>query len=153
MASRVVELVEPLVEKFASDLGLDLVEVEYVKKPNGFNLTIFIDKQGGVSIDDCERLHNLIDEPLDELNPTNNQPYILNVSSCGLDRPLKTIKDFIRCKGREVEVKFYAPYEGRKSYVGIIDGVENENLIINNNGEIYNLPINKIAAALPIINF
>lgn len=153
MASRVVELVEPIVEKFANDLGVELVEVEYVKKPNGFNLTIFIDKVGGITIDDCEKLHNLIDEPLDELNPTNDQPYILNVSSCGLDRPLKTIKDYIRCKGREVEVKFYAPYEGKKSYVGFINGVEDNFLTIRNNDEIYNLPIDKIAAVLPIINF
>lgn len=153
MASRVVELVEPLVEKYAQELGLEIVEVEYIKKPNGFNLTIFIDKQGGITIDDCEKLHNLIDEPLDELNPTNNQPYILNVSSCGLDRPLKTIKDYIRCKGREVEVKFYAPYDGKKSYIGFIDGVVDENLVINNNGQTYSLPINKIAAVLPIINF
>lgn len=153
MASRVVELVEPIVEKFANDLGVELVEVEYVKKPNGFNLTIFIDKAGGITIDDCEKLHNLIDEPLDELNPTNDQPYILNVSSCGLDRPLKTIKDYIRCKGREVEVKFYAPYEGKKSYVGFINGVEDDFLIIRDNDKIYNLPIDKIAAVLPIINF
>jgi len=153
MASRVIELVEPLVEKYASELGLEIVEVEYVKKPNGFNLTIFIDKQGGITIDDCEKLHNLIDEPLDELNPTNNQPYILNVSSCGLDRPLKTVKDYIRCKGREVEVKFYAPFNGKKSYTGIIHGVNEENLLINSNDEIYSLPINKIAAVLPIINF
>ena len=63
------------------------------KKVNGNNLTIYIDKVGGVTIDDCEALHRLIDAPLDELDPTGGVAYTLNVSSCGLDRPLKNLKD------------------------------------------------------------
>ncbi|MBR2303370.1 MAG: ribosome maturation factor RimP, partial [Clostridia bacterium] len=96
MASKVCELVENLVLPFAEQCGVELVEVEYAKKVNGMNLTIFIDKEEGVSLNDCEKLHRLIDEPLDVLDPTDGKAYILNVSSLGIDRPLKTERDFKR---------------------------------------------------------
>ena len=97
---QVFDLVAPIAESF----GLEVVEVEYAKKHDGMNLTVFIDKEGGITINDCEMLHRAIDEPLDQLNPTDDQPYILNVSSLGLDRPLTTQRDFIRNKGKEIEV-------------------------------------------------
>ena len=93
---QVFDLVAPIAESF----GLEVVEVEYAKKHDGMNLTVFIDKEGGITINDCETLHRAIDEPLDQLNPTDDQPYILNVSSLGLDRPLTTQRDFIRNKGK-----------------------------------------------------
>ena len=91
-----IEEAEKLARPFADELGLEIVEVEYVRKHNGMNLTFFIDKEGGVTIDDCEKLHRAIDEPLDILDPTNGASYILNVSSLGIDRPLKTERDFAR---------------------------------------------------------
>ena len=112
---QVFDLVAPIAESF----GLEVVEVEYAKKHDGMNLTVFIDKEGGITINDCETLHRAIDEPLDQLNPTDDQPYILNVSSLGLDRPLTTQRDFIRNKGKEIEVIFFAPYEGNKKLVGL----------------------------------
>lgn len=109
--SKIAESVEELVKPFADSLGLEIVEVEYGKKVNGNNLTIYIDKVGGVTIDDCEALHKLIDAPLDELDPTGGSAYTLNVSSCGLDRPLKNLKDYLRKIGTVVDVKLYSPNE------------------------------------------
>lgn len=109
--SKIAESVEELVKPFADSLGLEIVEVEYGKKVNGNNLTIYIDKVGGVTIDDCEALHRLIDAPLDELDPTGGSAYTLNVSSCGLDRPLKNLKDYLRKIGTIVDVKLYSPNE------------------------------------------
>jgi len=72
-------MVYNLAKPFADEFGLELVEVNYEKKHDGMNLTITIDKEGGVDINDCEKLHRAIDEPLDQLNPTDDHPYILNV--------------------------------------------------------------------------
>lgn len=118
MSSKVTESVQEFVQPYAATLGLEVAEVEYQKKHNGMNLTIFIYKPDGVSIEDCEKLHRLINVPLDELNPTDDAPYTLNVSSLGLDRPFKTEADYRRNIGKEIEVKFYASIDGKKSAVG-----------------------------------
>ncbi|MGN1227748.1 MAG: ribosome maturation factor RimP [Christensenellales bacterium] len=150
--SKIADMVEELVKPFADSLGLEIVEVEYGKKVNGNNLTIFIDKQGGVTIDDCEALHKLIDAPLDELDPTNGASYVLNVSSCGIDRPLKNLKDYLRNKGKLVEVKLYQPYNGCKKYEGVIIDASEQGLTIkDNNGNEINLSTNLIATVLPVV--
>ena len=120
MASKVCELVEKLVLPFAEQCGVELVEVEYAKKVNGMNLTIFIDKEGGVCLNDCEKLHRLIDEPLDVLDPTEGRAYTLNVSSLGIDRPLKTERDFKRNLDKEIVVKLFAQLNGKKVYEGFL---------------------------------
>ena len=68
---------------------IQLVDVEYVKRNDGMHLIIYIDKEDGVTIDDCVEVSRLIDEKLEELDPTNNEPYYLDISSYGLDKPLK----------------------------------------------------------------
>lgn len=146
---QVTGLVTPIAEKF----GLEVVEVEYVKKYDGMNLTIFIDKVGGVTINDCELLHRAIDLPLDELNPTNDQPYILNVSSLGLDRPLTTKRDFERNLNKEIEVIFFAPYEGHKKLVGFLKSFNEDNFVIETNDSQYVIDYCKPAKIKPIIKF
>lgn len=114
IAEEVKEFITPIVEK----LGYEIVDVEFAKKYNGDNLTVFIDKDGGINIDDCETVHNAINEPLDELNPTNDNPYILNVSSPGIDRPIVTDKDYKRNLNEMIEVKLYQAVNRKKNYVG-----------------------------------
>lgn len=151
--AKVVDLVEELVEPICKSVGLELVDVEYVKKHDGYNLTIFIDKEGGVTLDDCELLHNLIDEPLDELNPTKDAAYILNVSSCGLDRPLTKHKDYVRNIGKKVEFKYYAPINGRKKIEGVIVSVDETKVIVNDGKEDIEIDLTKVASCLPVIEF
>ncbi len=153
MASKVVLSVTPLIEQKAKEIGVEVVEIEYAKKQNGYNLTVFIDKEGGVDIDTCEKLHNAIDAPLDELDPTEGVAYTLNVSSCGLDRPLKNKKDFLRKKGTNVEVKFYSPYKGKKVHIGKIVDSTDDVLTIDENGENVDLEIDKIAVCVPVLEF
>ncbi|MEG2159294.1 MAG: ribosome maturation factor RimP, partial [Clostridia bacterium] len=120
---------------YADKLGLDILEVTYEKKFDGMNLTIFIDKVGGVNIDDCERFHRSIDEPLDSLDPTNGATYTLNVSSPGLDRPLKTMKDFKRNMLCKIKVKLFAQDERKKKeYVGILNWYDEESFSIDCGG-------------------
>jgi len=153
MAGKVVEMTQTIVEPIAKRMNLEIVDIEYVKKNTGYNLTIFIDKIGGVSIDDCEELHRAIDEPLDELDPTNNVPYILNVSSAGIDRPLKNMKDYTRNIGKEIEVKLYAPLNNRKLFVGLLKEVNEKSFIIEADNENIIIEYDKVAITSPVIKF
>lgn len=115
VSDEVYKLVAPIAESF----GLEVLEVLYEKKYDGMNLTVVIDKDGGVTIDDCEKLHRAIDAPLDELDPIDTA-YILNVSSPGIDRPLKTERDFRRNLNQKISVKLYKPLNGKKNYEGVL---------------------------------
>lgn len=112
-------------QKIALPLGITVVEVEFKKGKNP-ELTFFIDKEGGVDLDTCELFHRAIDEPLDEFDPTYNEPYRLNVSSLGIDRPFKTDKDFLDHVGQRVEVKLYASIKGKKFYDGILTSYDKD---------------------------
>ena len=102
-----------------TELGYEIVEVEFAKKYNGDNLTVFIDKKEGyIDITDCEKVHNAIDEPLDELDPTMGKPYTLNVSSPGIDRPIVTDKDYNRNLGEVLEVKLFQAIQKKKIFIG-----------------------------------
>lgn len=118
--SKISDTVEEFLKPIVEDLGYEIVEVEFVKKFNGDNLTIFIDKVGGIAIDDCEKVHNAIDAPLDELNPTNDKPYTLNVSSPGIDRPIVSDKDYNRNIGEVLEVKLFQAINKKKVFVGTL---------------------------------
>ena len=106
-------------KKIGDPLGINAVEVEFKQGKNP-ELTIFIDKDGGVDLDTCEIFHNAINDPLDEFDPTFGLPYRLNVSSLGIDRPFKTDEDFMSHIGERVEVKLYASIKGKKFYDGIL---------------------------------
>lgn len=132
----VYEKIKPL---FKDDIRL--VEVEYVKRQDGMHLVIYIDKEGGVSIDDCVKVNDLINDTIEELNPTADEQYALDVSSYGLDRPLKYDWQFKRYEGQRVNVKLYKKIDGRKEFVATLlgrneestmFGVDNENVTINN---------------------
>ncbi len=116
-------------QKIAQPLGIDCVEVEFKQGKNP-ELTLFIDKEGGVDLNTCELFHNAINEPLDELDPTFGLPYRLNVSSLGIDRPFKTDNDFISHIGQRVEVKLYASIKGKKFYDGILMSYDKEKITL-----------------------
>ncbi len=139
--------------KYADELNVEIVDVE-AKSGKAPYLTVFIDKDGGVDLDTLEKFHNLINIPLDEFDPYDN-PYTLNVSSPGLDRPLKTQRDFERKMGKEVEVKLYAPIEkGVKYFEGVLVGFEKGIVSVKTeNGEIISLEQSKIAKINEAIKF
>ena len=116
-------------QSIAKPLGIDCVEVEFKQGKNP-ELTLFIDKEGGVDLNTCELFHNAINEPLDELDPTFGLPYRLNVSSLGIDRPFKTDNDFISHIGQRVEVKLYASIKGKKFYDGILMSYDKEKITL-----------------------
>ena len=114
--SKTEELVQPLVDKNK----FELVDVEYVKEAGTNYLRVYIDKEGGITIDDCEIISRALSDLLDEKDYIN-EAYILEVSSPGLGRPLKKDKDFARSIGEEVDVKLFKPIEKQKEFSGILE--------------------------------
>ena len=148
---RVEELVLPILE----GLGYELVEVTYQKQHDAMHLTIYIDsdKEGGVSLDDTEIVANAIDKPIDELDPTAGEPFVLNVSSPGLDRPLKTERDYMKKIGTDVEVSLYAPIAGSKKHVGKLLAYQNGTISLGTESGELQIETKSIAVAKPYITF
>lgn len=136
-----------------ASMGYEIVDIEYIKIGNDMNLTIYIDIPSGVSLDDCEKVHMAIDPIIDELNPTEDKPYILNVSSPGLDRQFKTQRDFERNYNKEVELKLYAPLMGKKLYEGVLAAHDANSTVILCDGKEITIENNKIAFVRPLVKF
>lgn len=119
------ELLKPIIEvnKF------ELVDVEYVKEAGTYYLRVYIDKPGGITIDDCEVVSRALSDKLDEKDFIE-ESYILEVSSPGVGRPLKKDKDFERYIGEEVDVKLYKPIEKQKEFNGILEGYTETSVIV-----------------------
>lgn len=116
--------VEALVLPIVEEKNFELVDVEFVKEGPNWYLRIYIDKEGGVDINDCEYVSRTLEAKLDEADPIE-QAYILEVSSPGIDRPLKKESDFVKYAGEIVDVKLYKAFEGSKEYQGALKGLEN----------------------------
>ena len=127
--SKVVDIVSELARPIAEENGCELWDVEYVSEGGQWFLRVYIDKEGGVSIDDCENVSRTLDPILDEKDPIATN-YIFEVSSAGLERTLKQPAHFQRFLGENVEVKLYKPFEGSKLFTGTLTSYENGNITI-----------------------
>lgn len=122
-------LVEEIARPFVEERGLELVGAELVKEGANRYLRVYIDKEGGISFDDCEAISRAVDAKLDELLP--NPPYeYFEVSSPGLERPLKSDADFARYAGHLVTLTTYAPVDGQKLFVGDLVGLVDGRVVI-----------------------
>ena len=152
---KVKDICFDLCEPIITGLGYELVEVAYQKETNGMNLIFYIDKEEGITINDCETVTKAIDDVLEEANPTNDSPYTLVVSSLGIDRPLKTNRDFDRNVGKEIEIKFYAPHPTlkKKSVEGVLKAYDDENITITCGEDEIIVERKLIAFVSPVLKF
>ena len=120
---------EALAEPIISSFGFELVDVEYVKEAGSWYLRLYIDKEGGITIDDCEAVSRLFSDKLDEEDFIDDA-YIMEVSSPGLGRPLKKEKDFKRSLGKEVEIRTYRPIDKQKEFFGILSAYDETHVTI-----------------------
>ncbi|NLB80044.1 MAG: ribosome maturation factor RimP [Clostridiaceae bacterium] len=125
----VPEIVKVLAEPIVESFGLELVDVEYVREGANWYLRVYIDKDGGVSLEDCEAVNKPLGEKLDEVDPIP-QSYIFEVSSPGVERPFKRSQDYIRAIGHKVLIKFYAPVDGSKTAEGILNAYNIDSVTI-----------------------
>lgn len=142
--------IEKLVTDWTRDIvggtELELVEVEYVKEPSGWILRVYIDKPGGVDLEDCRQVSEALDQKLDEEDPIPG-PYFLEVSSPGLERPLKKRSDYERFAGRLVQIRTFSALHGRKRFEGVLGGLNGENVVLEWGGETIEIPLELISKA------
>ena len=132
--SKITENVAALAKPIVEEEGCTLWDVEYVREAGTWYLRIFADKEGGLSIDDCERISRRLDPILDEEDPIPDS-YVFEVGSAGAERELRRPSDFVQFMGHEVEVRLYRPLDGKKSYVGELCGYEDGKLSLSVGGE------------------
>ncbi len=153
MAKKVKSICEEKIVPIIEDMGYEVIEIEYAKKSDGMNLTFYIDKDEGIDIQDCELVSKKIDPILDEINPTDDVPYILNVSSPGIDRPLTKERDFIRNLNKEISITLFSKMNGKKVFEGILISYDDKNITIKIADENFTFERNKIAHIVPVIKF
>ncbi len=134
MKTKSIEELKNLLIQIATPMQIEVVDVEFKMSKNPA-LTVYIDTETGVDLDTCEKYHNAIDTPLDEFDFTNGSPYTLNVSSPGLDRPLKTERDFKKTLGKLVEIKLFSPIMGKKFFEGELIDYDGNNVTVLIDGE------------------
>ena len=144
--------IREFLQPFADREGVELVDIEFKATKNP-SLTVFIETEDGVDLNTLERFHNAINDPLDELDPTSGQPYTLNVSSPGLDRPFKTARDYERNLGLEVEVRLYAPMKGKKFLEGVLTDYDGKTITLLMGDVEQKIELSKIAKTNCAIKF
>jgi len=142
----VIELIEPsLLAK-----GLELVDVEFKKEGKNWVLRVFIDKEGGVTLEDCQKISSFVGD-LVEVEEVIEPAYTMEVSSPGLNRVLKKEKDFIRFSGKKIGVQCHAPLNGRKKFTGILKDFKNQSIHLEVDGQLQIIPIHRVAKANLVI--
>ncbi len=130
----VIKEIIAICEPIAESLNYELVDVEYIKEYGSYYLRVYIDKVGGINLDDCQNMSEILSEKLDAKDPISTA-YFLEVSSPGLDRPLKTDKDLNRNIGKDVEISLFSIYNNKKNYEGRLDSYNDQNIILSNENE------------------
>lgn len=130
--------------KVAEGRGYEIVEVAYKKATPHSLVSVFIYKEDGISLDDCDTMSRAIEEELDK-EDIIEESYYLEVSSPGLDRPIKTQDDLRRNKGKLVEAKLFAPLDGNKLYEGVLASYTKDTVILDNEGKEIELPLKSIS--------
>ena len=137
-----------------TELGYRLYDVDFAKEPEGYVLTLYIDSDDPITLDDCEKVSRAVDPILDEKDPIV-QAYYLSVSSVGLDRPLKIEEDYKRNLGKKIDIKLYAPINKQKLFTGILESYDADSftVTIEKTGEKLTLTKKSVASAKPHIDF
>lgn len=152
MDSKTVESIRQTVMPSLISQGLELVDIEYLRESGGWTLRLFIDKEGGITLDDCTSVSHQIGD-LITAKGIINQPYTLEVSSPGLNRPLKNVKDFELVVGREVKIKTHKPIQGRKNFKGVLIAYSHGIARISVDFKNYDIPLSDIVRANLVYNF
>ncbi|MGZ7444447.1 ribosome maturation factor RimP [Paenibacillus sp. TH7-28] len=144
--------VEQMVTPYLEEHGFELVDVEYVKEGSNWFLRVFVDKDGGIDIDDCGRISEYLSEKLDENDPIPSA-YFLEVSSPGAERPLKKAEDVAGAVGKDVFVTTYEPVGGLKEFEGRLLSFANDELVVEVGKKSHTIPYSKVASARLAIIF
>ena len=140
-----------MLEPAVTAMGCELWGIEY-SSGRGSTLRIYIEKEGGVELEDCERVSRQISSILDVEDPISTE-YTLEVSSPGMDRPLYTLEQFARFAGETINVRLKVPYDGRRKFKGLLVGIESEDVVLRCEGHEYLFPVESIDKANVVPRF
>ena len=144
-----VQDVERLAQRLADEQGVELVEVSLQKESRGKCLLVFIDREGGIGLDDCEKYHRALQPLVEDVDYD-----IMEVSSAGMDRPIKTRRDFEKNRAALVEVRLFAAQNGSKLYQGLLKDFTDEEVVLQPaEGELLSFPRKAVAIVKPVIDF
>ena len=146
MQKEIVDRVRAIADPIISDEGMELVDVEYRRESRGWVLRLYLDKEGGVTLDDCTRISQEVGRSLD-VEDFIQIPYALEVSSPGLSRPLKSEKDFMKYRHSLIKVKTLDPIQNRRQFKGRLLGVSANQIEMEVEGEIFEIPLSNMAKA------
>lgn len=152
MKTKDMEILKQKLIEIAEPMGIEVVDVEFKVSKNP-SLTVYIDTEDGVDLDTCEKYHNAIDPMLDDFDFTLGATYTLNVSSPGLDRPLKTVRDFDKALGQDVEIKLFAPEKGKKFFEGVLTDYDDNTFTVQIGDETKKFDKNKVAKVNIAVKF
>jgi ribosome maturation factor RimP len=150
--SKIKTVVEEMISPFLDSQGFELVDIEYVKEGSNWFLRIFVDKEGGIDIDDCGRISEHVSEQLDKNDPITDA-YFLEVSSPGAERPLKKPEDVRKAVGKHVYITTYEPISGAKEFEGLLLSFDGENAVVAVGKKEHSIPYSKVASARLAIVF
>lgn len=142
----VSDQIEQLIKLPIETLGYELVGIEYIKNGHETVARVYIDAEQGISIEDCERVSHQVSGILEVEQPITSA-YNLEVSSPGFDRPLFKERDFVRFTGSQVKIAMKLPIQGRRNFKGVLQGISDGYVLIEVDGEIYELPLTKLSKA------
>lgn len=143
---------EELIAKIIEDLGYVLYDVEYVKEGKEYHLCIYIDKDGGIDINDCEKVTEAVNPILDDMDFIKNT-YFLEVSSSGLEKKLRKKWHFDKQIGNKIEVKLFAKYENKKEFIGILKEYNDDFLVLKYDDEDLKIETDKISSAKSVYDW
>jgi ribosome maturation factor RimP len=146
MLKRILDRVSVIAEPILSNEGMELVEIEYRRESKGWVLRLYIDKEKGVTLDDCTRISQEVGRSLD-VEDFISTPYTLEVSSPGLARSLRKEKDFMKYRNHMVRVKTFDPLGNRRQFKGKLLGVSGNRIEIEIDREIFQIPLSNVAKA------
>jgi ribosome maturation factor RimP len=152
MSNDIIERVKELIAPYLEESGVELVEITYRREQGGMTLKLLVDTPEGIKIAECESLNDYLSGILDKEDVIGER-YIIEVSSPGLDRPIKTDRDFERVLGKDLEVTTYVPVDGRKAHEGRFVGMDKDAIVIESGGVSMVIPKASIALARLKIDF
>ena len=148
VTKQVSELIQPILD----ELGFELVDVEYLSDRGRWTLRLYIDREGGVTIDDCARVSNELGDLID-IKDVIEHEYVLEVSSPGLNRPLKKEADFIRVIGKKVRLRTRMPLNGQRNFIGTLKDFKEHELFIQSEGQLITMAWTNVEKANLVYEF
>lgn len=145
--SDIIAKIEGIVSNILQRNGIELIDITYRRESSGNVLRISADTESGITIDECARMNTALSDALDASNIIEDR-YILEVSSPGLDRPLRSKNDFSKAKGKKIRIYTYMAIDSKKEFIGMVgDAGQTEVSILTDNGERVTIPFDKISSA------